>query len=379
METVLPEPSITDHYLPSHRLGAVEALLLKKGGSLLAPIYTADEIEASTALQLCASPIDFCIRNLTHRFPDGPTYFAITKASAVNAMIARFPGFQCVVIAQGVHIRTSVLLVSLLTHAPLQNFIQGGVEPDEPVTAPTRSREEALNHLSEHAGQITDQTRSLTASLMFLLLYLLTAHEIGHLALGHLDRRSDGNMDEVEEVNESKAESRAQEWDADGFAFAATLYLTGSEFRLLPVWRDLIPDTHAALRVISVVAYALFTVMDSMGPQDRLPEQRTHPRPLVRVGLATLTLTALMHDFGSVTGDVVMDTSQAAIRAVEITLHDLAGGVMERDLATQLGDELESEMHRLISVLRDDLWPLLDRSRLSDLYWARGLSIPPTL
>lgn len=364
---------VTDTYLPPEHLGAVEARLLQDGGSLVGPIYSADEINTSLPLRLCASPIDASIRFLTARYPDGPTYFAITNANAVNAMIARFEGFQCIVVAQGVHIRASVLLASLLAHEPLRAFLDGGQAPAEPTSEPLRSREEALVHLiEEQAFPIDDEVRSLTASLTFFLLYVLTAHELGHLALGHLHARSSGKMEEEGPGEESPAESRALEWDADGFALAGALYLTGSEFRTRPGWRDLLKDEEAGFRLVSVVAYVLFTLMDSMGPQDRPREERTHPRPLVRMGLATLTLMMLMEQSGSVSGQQMLEQSRAAIRAVEITLHELGGGVMEPALAQHLGDELDKEVQQLASVL-DELWPKLDRSRLDGLYWARGL------
>jgi len=226
---------------------------------------------------------------------------------------------------------------------------------------------------------MTEDARRRTAAICFLLLYFLTAHEIGHLALGHLDRKAEGSMDEVSDNGESKIASRAMEWDADSFAMNATVYLTGSEFRQQEVWRDMLPDTEASLRLLSVMTYVLFTLMDSMGPQDRPAEDRTHPRPLVRVGLATFNLAAVMSGFGSVDGSVVMDTNRAAIRAVEIALHELAGGVMERALATQLGEELDVEAERLVATLGGELWTQLDRSRLNDLYFARALQMRPVM
>jgi hypothetical protein len=371
--------SITDHYLPPEHLGAVEALLIRLDSSLAAPIYSADEIEETASLRFCASPVDFCIRNLTARFPDGPTYFVVTRSGAVNALIARFPAFQCILVAEGVYVRAAVMLASLFTSASLRAYVRRGIEPDEPRSEPIWSREEALLRLAEDSGAIDDEVRGMTVTLGFLLMYVLTAHEIGHLALGHLDLRPGTSLDETGPSEGPKAESRAQEWDADGFALNAALYLTGSPFRNEPGWRDYLTDNAAALRILSVLAYVLFTLMDSMGPQDRPAEDRTHPRPLVRIGLASLTLTAVMHHFGAYEGETVMDTMQASIRAVEIALQEIAGGVMEPELAFALGKELEAEAARLIPVLGKDLWPRLDRSRLSDLFFARGLMIPPAL
>ena len=369
---------LVENYLPPERLGAVEAMLVKGASSLVAPIYSAAEVDAELSLRLCAVPVEHCIRNITRHFPDGPTYFAISHSTSVNAVIGRFADYQCVVVAQGVHVRATTLLASLLAHEPLREFLRSGREPQEPAFEPTRSRGEALARLYEDDGNISDEVRSLTASCAYLLLYLLTAHEIGHLALGHLSKSHSGAMDEVSEAVESQAESRAQEWDADGFAFAGTLYLIGSEFREQPVWRDLLLDAPTNLRVLSFAAYVLFTMMDGAGPQDRDPERRTHPRPLVRVGLATLTLMAVMDRFGSVTAEDVLATSRAAVRACEIALHNLGGGVMEPQLADRLGEELEGEIDRLTPIL-GELWPLLDRSRLDGLFWARGLKARPTL
>jgi len=375
----VPRPTVTDSYLPPQHLGAVEAMLIQEGGDLLAPLYTADEVQAEFPLQLIASPVDHCIRNLTHAFPDGPTYFVVSHSGAVNAMIARFTTFQCIVVAQGVHVRSSLMLFGLLPSTSLRAYIASGIEPDEPVAEPTRSREAAIAGLFDSTLAVSPEVLSLTASVNYLLLYFLTAHEIGHLALGHLERRKGGAMDEVGLSDGPKAESRAQEWDADGFALTGTLYLTGSPFREQPVWCDLLPDLPAGLRVVTVVAYLLFTLMDSSGPQDRATEDRTHPRPLVRVGLATMTLAAVMHHFGAVGGQDVLDVTRASIRAIEIALHEQMGGVMEADLATKLSAELDEEAERLVQVLGGELWDALDRSRLTSLFWTKALQARPAL
>ncbi len=368
----LDEGRITDGYLPVEHWGAVETRILRRAPSLVGRILEPGEVEKVLPLRLCAAPIDHCIQNLTHRFPDGPTWYAITDASDANAMVARFEDFQCIVVSQAFHVTASLLFVRLLAWPPLREFVRTGAEPPEPTSPPSRGRVEAVVQLLAEDGEFDGEARELTAAFCYLLLYLLTAHEVGHLALGHLDLCENGQMVEVDSNLAEKAQSRAMEWDADGFAIAATQWLVGSDFREVGAWSHLLSDNPANLRVVCTTAYVLFTLMDALSLQDRPPETRTHPRPLVRAGLAALTLTRLMHGWGAVDGSEVISTMRQVSRSVELAILKTAGGVMEASLANELSIALEAEIDSLGPIYAA-LISQLNRSRLDGLLWAEAL------
>ena len=368
----LDEGRITTGYLPVEHWGAVETRILRRAPSLVGRILEPNEIEDLLSLRLCAAPIDHCIRNLTHRFRDGPTWYAITDAPYANAVVARFENFQCIVVSQAFHVTASLLFVRLLAWPPLREFVRNGAEPPEPTSPPSRGRVEAVVQLLADDGEFDGEARELTAAFCYLLLYLLTAHEIGHLALGHLDLCDNGQMVEVDSNPAEKAQSRAMEWDADGFAIAATQWLAGSEFREVGSWPQLLSDNSANLRVVCTTAYVLFTLMDALSPQDRPTETRTHPRPLVRAGLAAHTLTRLVHVWGAVDGSEVISTMRQVSRSIEFAILETAGGVMEAPLANELGIALGVEIDSL-GPIYNALIPQLDRSRLDGVFWAKAL------
>jgi hypothetical protein len=366
-------PKITDGYLPQLYFGEVESALLRQGGSMSAPLIEAEVVEAEFNLKLAASPIDHCIRNLTTGFPDNPTYFALSESLALNAVIGRFSKFQCVIVTWEFYKRASILWNSLLADEGLTDFIKDGIDPEEPSISPTKCRSEALAELLSNDVH-NASTTELAVQLNYLLMYLLAAHEVGHLALGHLHRLRNLYVDEAGTVQpDLRVSSRAREWDADGFAMGAALYLTGSEFAQEALFRKLLVSKEANLRVLFVVAYALFILLDDASPQERPLDERTHPRPLVRIGLTSLAVSRLLHMFGSMNVGEVMDTARRALRSVEIAILRLAGGVMESELAEKLTSELETEVSLLSASFNEQILSL-DRSRIKHYYWAEPLS-----
>lgn len=366
---------ITDCYLPERHLAEIETVLAGRSDSWCAPLFGAEEMEGEDWLRRIASPIDHCIRNLTAQYAEPPTYFVLSRGSAVNAFIGRRSGFQCIVVTEALCRRADALFSGLLADAGLVNFLRNGSEPVEPDIEPTRERSDALARLVEF--QTSDIARTaLRAQLFYLLMYALTAHELGHLALGHLDREPDANLDEAAPVQaDSRLASRAREWDADRYAVGAALYLLGSDFANEPLFRSLITDGHAALRVLFVVIYVSFIVMDEASPQDRPAEERTHPRPLVRVGLAGVAATLFLELQGQVGPGETLEVARRALRSVEIAIWRLAGGVMDASLATKLTTELEGELSRLSEAL-NELLPSLNRKRLEGNGWAVLLNEP---
>jgi hypothetical protein len=369
------EPKITDTYLPKHCFAEVEGVLARYGGSMSVGLIDADAVEREVGLKLAASPIDHCVRNLTHGFPDNPTYFALSEALSLNAVIGRFSNFQCVIITWEFYKRATIFWNSLLVDKGLVNFLKSGSDPDEPDILPVKNRGEALAELLSNDIS-NDETALLGIPLNYLFMYILASHEVGHLALGHLHRSANAYIDEMGPTkSELRISSRAREWDADGFALGATLYLTGSDFAKEPFVKDLLVSKEANLRIVFVVAYALFILLDEASPQDRPLEERTHPRPLVRVGLASLAVSRLLHMLGAMDASEALDTARRAIRAVEIAVLHLAGGVMEPSLAKNLTAELAAEADRLSASFNDQL-ETLDRSRIGHYAWAGPLSQP---
>ncbi|MBY2941865.1 hypothetical protein HF264_19555 [Rhizobium leguminosarum] len=366
--------SITDFYLPPEHLSKIESLLLRESPSMAGHLYTAQEVEA-TDLRYIAVPVDQSIGSITRKFPDGPTYFVFTAAKVANAAIARFQGFQCIVITASLPFRVVHVLRHFTSNQNLCNYIRFGTAVSEPVGEALRTREEAVEHLYEtDMPNSSDEQAILAYQLNHLVVYLITAHEIGHFALGHRQIHTAHFMDETDRKTDpvALALKRALEWDADSFAFAATVYLALSDFRKEPMVASLLTDPQTSLRAVALAAYCFFSVMDSSKNQDIAVEERTHPRPLVRMGLVTFKLAAMMQPLGWMMLEDSLAIMAETNRAFEVTLFEIAGGVMEKELAERLTTELDAEFDQLLSIL-DKTTSGLDRSRLSDLAWAKFL------
>ena len=366
---------ITDSYLPGDLHGRVEAAILACTPALAAPFIPPEEVEAELGLRLACAPIADCIGNLTARFPDGPTYFVIVRASAPTAMVAAFGDFQCLVFADALHIYFSILMSELLESKPLCAFLQDGDEPHDDEAESTLTRAEALQALLGRTGKTSPEAASRTATIGYFLMYFLAAHELGHHALGHLGdtHRTHGRMGEADTDTaiDKLVESRALEWEADGFgAMAAVWQALALREQGHAAWSEQIKDQPACVRVFMTGAYVLFSIMDLASPSTRPPESRTHPAPMVRVGLAALMLTVALEVLGIIPGDVVQEETRRSIKAVEVALNTTAGGMMDRAEAEAVGNEAFAAVDPLYAALTA-VKPDFDRSRLQGYIWAR--------
>lgn len=366
---------ITDSYLPADLHGRVEGAILACSPRLAAPFIPAEEVEGQLSLRLAGAPIADCIGNLTARFPDGPTYFVIVRSPAPTAMVAAFGDFQCLVFAEALHVYFSNLTSALLEWDPLRHFLQDGAEPQDDGAESMVSRAGALMALLGRAQAPPPEVLSWAATIGYFLMYFLTAHELGHLALGHLGhtKLSHGRMSETEkdEVVDDLAQSRALEWEADGFAaMAAVWQALALRERGHATWAEHMKDHRACVRILMTGAYALFSVMDLASPASKAPALRTHPAPMVRVGLTALMLTVAIELLGILPGEEVQEETRRSIKAVEIALNKTAGGMMDRTEAEAVGEEAFKAVDPLYAALTL-LKPELDRSRLQGFIWAR--------
>lgn len=172
---------LTELYLPLEHWGAVEARILRDSRSLAAKIIPTEEINCNGMHRPSLAGADVSARNLTHGLAVGlPVYFCVTRATTVNAMIARFSGFYCVVVSEGTYTFLTVTVGALLSHEPLARFVEEGVEPEDDGEPGTRTRREVWMHVLEHAGDfITERSVGLSSVLSLLGMYFLMAHEIG--------------------------------------------------------------------------------------------------------------------------------------------------------------------------------------------------------
>lgn len=375
-ESTLNEDRLTDTYLPNDRYGAVEALIMKEAPAFAGPFLEPQDIEEFLPLRLIGAPIDGCIRNLTHDFPDGPTYWVLIRTAVPNAMIAKFGTFQCVVIGMALPLAVVGLATNLLRWEPLRRYLLEGVSPPAE-QAPVRvTRSEAVQRLIDRAAAWDDETGALASTLNFMTLYLLTAHELGHLALGHLDRTGvrGGFIEESPAAGTDlieARESRALEWDADIFAAAATIWWTGVP-GVREDWKDVLTDKPAGLRLFFVGAYVFFSVMDRVSKSSTPDPLRTHPAPMVRITLMIMGAAQVLQALGGFTADEAQNEARAAIRAVEIALNELEGGMMDRTEAAALQEALDISVEECTTTLAS-LIPGLSRHRLSGLFWAGSL------
>ncbi|RZJ45582.1 MAG: hypothetical protein EON87_07170 [Brevundimonas sp.] len=370
------EGTVTSNYLPVHLYSAVETLIQRKAVRLAGPIVDPADIDARMSLRLCAAPVATCVGSFTERFPDGPTYFALVDSPSPTAMIGRFTGFQCVVVSLALHDRLARMATVLLGWQPLRDYLLQGTPPPTESGSSTRSRLEAIDEVYAAAGPLTAETGPLFSLIGFLGMYFIAAHEVGHLALGHLDSAQfdEGFIEEISDAvlaGNAKAASRAMEWDADVFAGAGTVWWTGFP-QVREDWAAVLPDKLAGLRAFLVTAYFLFTVMDHANPATKAPEDRTHPAPLVRATLMAVGLAAVLGGLGGISVEEALEESRAAIRATEIALHEVAGGMMEAQQAQALQIEFEKVGDEVSASLKG-IAGGLNRDRLDFLFWAAGM------
>jgi hypothetical protein len=297
----------------------------------------------------------------------------VVDSAATNAAIARFQGFQCIIIALGLPAKVMKMLRQMCSNENLRDYIHSNRLLSEPDGDSIRTRDEAVRYLLDtdivDRGQVATE---LAVQINYLALYWLTAHEIGHFALGHKPIHTTYFMDETNADPSLLSQRRAFEWDADTFALLGTLYLTLTDFKDSRLMSGLLTDPSTSLRVVAIAAYCIFTVMDASSPQDKPPHERTHPRPLVRMGLVTFKATAMMQMLRWMWLEEGMESMRQTNRAFEVALFELAGGVMEAPLAERLTDELGGEFDELHELFQA-ISPALDRSRLKGLAWAEFL------
>lgn len=376
MDKMLDTERLTDTYLPIERYAPVEALILKEAPAFAGPFLDPQDIEASLPLRLIGAPIDGCIRNLTHNFPDGPTYWVLIRTAVPNAMIAKFSTFHCVVIGMPLPLAVIQLATNLLRWEPLRRYLLEGVAPPREQAPMRVTRAQAVDRLIARPAAWDDETGALASTLNFLTLYFLTSHELGHLALGHLDRTgAKGGFIEESPAGaadlEAARESRALEWDADIFAAAATIWWTGVP-SVRDDWKEVLADKPAGLRLFFVGTYVFFSVMDRISTSSTPAPLRTHPLPMVRITLMMMGAAHVLQSLGGFTADEAQEEARAAIRAVEIALNELEGGMMSSLEAITLQQSLDVAVEEGTTTLAK-LIPELSRHRLSGLFWAGSL------
>ncbi len=368
------EPTeLWEAYLPDKKLGRVESFLQRQAPALAAPIRSREELNDDLTLKIWSNATDACIRNITYRFSDGPTYFCLVATKTPNALIVKFDDFQCIVIPEALPGANLGLALKLLSSPSFFDFLESGTLPDDPSDIPSKTRDEALQSLFKFEQHDPFKYNHATFFLFFGA-YFLCSHELGHLALGHLDR-SDGSEAAIVEMDvvsdDRKLESRAREWDADIFASAATLWhigqLLGEEG-----WSEALGSYSKSLRYFLATTYHFFTIFDFSSPLNRGQANPTHPEPLVRAGLLLPAIKELFVSWNTDQDEDVMEVGRETIRAFEIALFELTGGNMSRAEAERLQAKAElnlQEIGEAFQVMKPDL----DRSRLADLFFARNL------
>lgn len=362
-------------YLPEQCYGLIETYLQRSGGSLIAPILSEVDVQADRAHNIWANSVDVCIRNITHRFPDGPTYFCLVGSKVPTAMIIKFAYLQCIVISSALPDAVLGLALKMCTSSALRDYIDSGTKPGEARPPFPRSRKEALEYVFQTDRDISHSVQEATL-VLYISAYFLSAHELGHLALGHLEKlgSTKAAIIENEPIDTSDPVlSRTMEWDADIFAGAATNWYIGQLGPLGdPGWGKIFSSAEKNLRIFSITAYSLFTIMDLVVPEATDQAKRTHPAPLVRVGLMNAALAVVIGNWGVLSRDQVLDEAREAIRCFEIALHEIGGGNMSRPEAEALQRQAEADLEEVGATFQR-IEEQLDRSRLSDLFFARWL------
>ena len=367
--------TIARQYLPKRHWGAVEAKILRQSPGLAAPILAADELVGQTfASGLLA--MSAAIGNLTHQLAlDRPVYWCVTRAEVVNAMIAgyRTPDMYCVVIGVGAINALSRFTLALAASEPLVEFLADGTDPVDNMQPPDRSRRDAWRYLAGGAEEtMTPATVERAFPLLFLACYFLMAHEAGHLSGGHLALfAGDFAVEAGGMGHPDKQESRALERDADALAGAATVYLLGNpEFE--KGWETILKDREAGLRHFFAASYILFSIMDLLGPEDALGQDRTHPPAMVRVSTMAVMLSLSLGQYGAFTAEEIWELGRRSVRAVELAALELGGGIMAPKEAAALQAVVDRNLAEHMEVWAG-LQARLDRTHLDKYYWAQPL------
>lgn len=367
--------TISRQYLPEEQWAAVKSKILVQNRGLAGPIIPPDRLlKAAVSPNLLAASA--AIGNLTHQLDlDRPVYWCVTDSNVVNAMIAgyRSPDMYCVVIASGA-LRTILLFcAAIMASEPLFQYLSEGIDPVDDMTPPERSRREAWAKIDFEADdRVTQENVERAFPLVFIATHFLMAHEIAHLAGGHLSLYAGGFAAEASGSSRPDlAESRALERDADAIAAGATMYLLGNP-GFAASWSDVLKDRDAAMRYFLVSVYVFYSVMDLFGPEDPFAAKRTHPPALVRVNITASMLSLLLENYGGYSRDDAWELARRSVRAVEIAVMELGGGMMTPDEVTLLDAEVGRNVEEHAAI-----WPgvraKLDRRHLEKYWWSQGL------
>ncbi|MBB3348325.1 hypothetical protein [Sphingomonas sp. BK069] len=370
-------PSMESYYLPQELQGIVESCIVQKRPALAAPILDFASVINDAFHQPAVTGIDLAMLDLVHQGSiDLPVYYCVSAAPAVNAMVARFQSFYCIVISEGLYGHIYPIAAGLLSHEPLRTFLAGGKEPHDDNGSPGRTRRDAFAWLHAHGATAAGpEALQLCRYYVEVIIYFVVAHEIGHIVGGHLGSRSlDASLiTEADALTGEAADGkRALEIDADMFASLATAMFIGRRGSS-QLWSELDINPTTGMRLLFGAAYILFSVMDLFGPEDALARrQKGHPAPLIRMHILGLVVANTVAQLSRFNRESIWDQGVHAVRAVEIALYEMAGGIMEdpQALAYEEAANVIWEEH----IRR---WPevvtTLDRSRRSSYPWAATL------
>lgn len=365
-------PDLDAYYLPIRLFGAVETMLAKRHPSLRGRLLSFDEVLDDSLHRPAFAAIDLTLLFHVHgACLDKPVYYCIFDSPSMNASVASFTNFYCIIYYSGLYQQLYPILGGLLSHEPLQHFLLAGVDPVDDRSMPRITRRDAYGALRSTGAELaTKPALDLTYLLAQLMVGIVTCHELGHLVGGHLTgRATEGYMTEAPIQDGEDGRKRALEIDADIFAALAAALLA-TRLGATAEWAAIALDQDMAMRFLFVAAYIMFSAMDYFGPEEPLVTRKAHPAPLTRVYIIGLTVSnTLIHIVSGTERERIWDQASASVRAVEIAMLDTVGGAMMPEEATRY----EAAANALWSE-HIQRWPeiksMLDRSRREVFPWA---------
>jgi len=360
-------------YIPEAELSKIETELDKKP-ALRRPIYTVEEIGGDKFLcQVCNVVFD-CIGSITAKFPDGPTYFALSSSEVPAALIAKFGGFQCIVVSHSAVRLCHDFAKIVFQDDDLIQFVISGRDVEDRFEPITRTRKEAVSAILSKGREDTDRACEWADLLASLASYFIVAHEIGHLACDHFSDRDSLSIVENDNVAGDMAVARrADEWQADSFAVIATLYqhIRIMEGESRP--RDTrFPDRLSAYRFSLILAYIIFTVMDLENSGDIDYSKNSHPAPLARAGLTAVSLMQSSLYTTTIDQPQALELARLAFKAIEICIGRAGGGMLTAEEIERYGGEAEESLMAFCKQL-DHISDKRDLLRWSHLSWTEYL------
>ena len=364
----------SDIYLPSNLFATIENKLARTQHGLVAPLVTIEELNEQLEYGRLASPIALCIDSLTRDFPDGRTYFVISKATVATAMVMRFPNFQCVILSYAISKNILSLTASLLGQETLRDCLLFEREIEDPDTETVATRRDAVKSLVDKEESWIGPNVDLFLKVHFAAVYFLTAHEIGHLALDHIDNINGiGHLDEHDYIEDRDRlfHCRCLEWQADCFAIIATIFMLRMQIRNeRQNWDTLLgtEESWAAIRLTAFVAYLLFSIMDIAHLEDKNPDMSTHPSALTRYSLSAMQLAVFLKIYDERDMGETFAHMKSAIKGFEIVLCQLAGGMMTSEEVDRFGGEAEQNLLKMLEHLTE-LSPKQNFERIENYSW----------